>query len=171
MASKRLSKRREQGQAGPDELAMTQSVHPTALFGGSPGGSPQRHYLLVFDGQSCYSCDLPASGAVVIGRAPECDLLIEAPSASRQHARIDVSSDAVWVCDLESRNGTRLNGELIAGTRQLFSGDVISICTATLLFHRSTETALQRSPLPLSYLRQRLREEISRARHYQRPAG
>jgi len=139
--------------------------------GDAPDGAPQRHYLLVFEGPSCYSFDLPASGPVVVGRAPECELRIDAASASRQHARIDVSGDAVWVCDLTSRNGTRVNGDLISATRQIFSGDVISICTATLFYHLSAQTTQQLTPLPLSYLRQRLQEEICRSRYYQRPVS
>jgi two-component system response regulator AtoC len=159
----------ERDSGGPD-LAATQSFRPDAKGADRPGGT-LRQYVLVFEGQSCYAFDLPSRGEVVIGRAPECGLRIEAASASRQHAQLDVTSGAVWISDLKSRNGTRVNGDLLTAARPLLNGDMISICSATLIFHREVEAPQRRSLLPISYLRQRLEEEIDRSQHYQRPVS
>jgi hypothetical protein len=49
-------------------------------------------------------------GFTIIGRAPASDVVIEDPSVSRFHARLEVSGRRVDVRDLDSTNGTRVNG-------------------------------------------------------------
>ena len=46
---------------------------------------------------------------LLIGRADECEVLIAAPDISRQHARIQLHNDSVWVEDINSRNGVFVN--------------------------------------------------------------
>jgi hypothetical protein len=50
----------------------------------------------------------------VIGRAPECDITINATGLSRRHARLRPTFDGLAVEDLRSANGTFLNGKRIA---------------------------------------------------------
>ncbi|MFC6672948.1 FHA domain-containing protein [Marinobacterium aestuariivivens] len=52
---------------------------------------------------------LSLSGALVIGRGTECDLVIDDPHLSRRHATIRVSETGLQVEDLGSANGTYLN--------------------------------------------------------------
>ena len=54
----------------------------------------------------------------VLGRHPECDIVLEAGAISRQHARILKSGDEYYFEDLHSRNGTFLNGERVDGRRE-----------------------------------------------------
>ena len=50
---------------------------------------------------------------VIIGRHPECSVQIDDGSVSRHHAKV-TSDDGSWfIEDLDSRNGTFLNGEAI----------------------------------------------------------
>lgn len=51
--------------------------------------------------------ELPEPCALVIGRAADCDLPVDArdPKASRRHARISVAAGAVRIEDLQSTNG------------------------------------------------------------------
>jgi pSer/pThr/pTyr-binding forkhead associated (FHA) protein len=42
----------------------------------------------------------------LLGRSDDCDIIIEAPSVSRRHARLAVHGSAVIVTDLGSTNGT-----------------------------------------------------------------
>lgn len=67
----------------------------------------------------------PIEGPIHIGRSDESDIFLIDPSVSRKHAVIDV--DAGWpiVHDLESTNGTFVNGERIE-TRRLSEGDVVA---------------------------------------------
>lgn len=52
-------------------------------------------------------------GELIIGRHPDCDLVLHDATVSRYHARL-VYRDGAWVIqDLESRNGTVLNGHAV----------------------------------------------------------
>lgn len=133
---------------------------------------PERNYLLVIDGQVSYPFDLPTHGEVVIGRAPDAAIRLDDTSASRHHARLDLSNgDAARVADLGSRNGTRVNGEPVNTPTELLSGDVIAICSSTLIFHRESTAPTERSALNTAQLRQRLLEETDRSLHFHRPVS
>jgi len=68
------------------------------------------------------------STAVTLGRAPENDLVLDTDEfASVQHARIEPRRDGVWVQDLDSTNGTFVNGVKLTRPRKLASGDVIRV--------------------------------------------
>ncbi len=49
-------------------------------------------------------------GYTIVGRAPSSDLVLDDPSVSRFHARLEVRGRRIDVRDLDSTNGTRLNG-------------------------------------------------------------
>jgi hypothetical protein len=51
-----------------------------------------------------------APGPNVVGRAPSCDIVIEDPSVSRVHARIQIEGGRIDLVDLGSTNGTRVDG-------------------------------------------------------------
>lgn len=68
-----------------------------------------------------------AEGRFVIGRADTCELTLEDPLASRQHAALVTTADHVTLEDLGSRNGVTVNGERLGGSRILQPGDVIVI--------------------------------------------
>lgn len=72
---------------------------------------------------------------VVVGRSPDCDVVLNTTSVSRQHAEL-ICDDVGWrVRDLGSRNGTGVNGTRVAGERALQSGDVLRIDEFDLVFH------------------------------------
>jgi len=73
-------------------------------------------------------------GRLLIGRHPDCDIVLEAASVSRQHAALGVTPEGVTIEDLRSRNGTAVNDVRLVGPRRLEHGDVISICGQRLLF-------------------------------------
>ena len=52
-----------------------------------------------------------SEGRTVVGRSPQCDVVINDDSISRQHARLVVGAAQVELTDLQSRNGTYLAGE------------------------------------------------------------
>jgi pSer/pThr/pTyr-binding forkhead associated (FHA) protein len=47
--------------------------------------------------------------------------------ASARHARIEARVDGVWVQDLDSTNGTYVNGSRVAGAQRLGAGDVLRV--------------------------------------------
>ena len=57
--------------------------------------------------------DLKSRTSVIIGRDPECDVVVQDRKASRQHCRLSRSEGAFLLEDLGSRNGTYVNGERI----------------------------------------------------------
>jgi FHA domain len=68
------------------------------------------------------------STPVTIGRAPDNDLSIDADEfASVHHARIEPRRDGVWLRDLESTNGTFVNGVKLNRSQKLVPGDVIRV--------------------------------------------
>ena len=62
----------------------------------------------------------------VVGRDPECDLVIASPKVSRKHCQIAVRGNAASLTDLGSRNGTFVNGQKAANT-PLKAGDKVVI--------------------------------------------
>lgn len=69
----------------------------------------------------------------VVGRNPDCDLVIQSGYPSRQHARIVVKDEQVIVEDLGSTNGTFVNKRQIDNPVQVKPGDVIKFDSAA--FH------------------------------------
>ena len=67
-----------------------------------------------------------APGTTVVGRAPDCDLLIDDASVSRRHAAFDVSGDRCVIRDLGSRNGVLHNGSFVT-TAAVSDGDDLRV--------------------------------------------
>lgn len=72
---------------------------------------------------------------VVIGRHPNCDIVLDYGAISREHAKISFEEGAYYVEDLRSRNGTFLNSNLIDRKIPIFDGDIIRICDIELVFN------------------------------------
>jgi len=84
------------------------------------------------------------SRPVVIGRAPDCDLLLQHESISRQHARI-AHDDEGWVLrDLGSKNGSRVNTFHITD-QILRHGDRIDLGTIRIYVEIGPESAASRT--------------------------
>ena len=69
----------------------------------------------------------------VIGRMNDCTIQLREPHASRRHAEIFTRADGWYIIDLDTRNGTLVNGEQVH-ERRLLPGDVVTIGKATLTF-------------------------------------
>src|SRR5262245_49255663 len=72
----------------------------------------------------------------VIGRLPECDIVLAPIGVSRRHAEIHKVGPSYFLVDLGSRNKTLLNGtELQGGVQHLLkANDRISICGVELVY-------------------------------------
>lgn len=71
-----------------------------------------------------------------IGRHESCDLVLEGDAEiSRVHAVLEHVGPAWVLRDLSSRNGTRVNGELVGTDRPLVTGDEVRIGSVRLIFH------------------------------------
>lgn len=72
---------------------------------------------------------------MVLGRHPDCDIVLDVGAVSRQHAQIIASGGDYFVEDLHSRNGTLVNGQLIQGRHKLQENDRVKICDLLFTFH------------------------------------
>jgi len=72
----------------------------------------------------------------LIGRAPDCNLVLDPQGVSRHHARIVSEGNALAIEDLGSRNFTRLNNQVLPPRhrRPLRQGDRINICDVEFTF-------------------------------------
>lgn len=89
----------------------------------------QNGSLLVYmaDGSTqTYTFDKPV---LKVGRAPDNDIVLVDPerSVSRWHAAISIGTGGVSVEDLNSANGTFVNGRLVRGQVRLRTGDMVSV--------------------------------------------
>lgn len=86
---------------------------------------------------------LPLSGdRVTIGKADANDVTVDNdPSVSRMHALIERVPAGWIVQDLNSTNGTFVNGERLLGTRPLRPGDEVRVGSSRLVFRSVTPAA------------------------------
>ena len=77
-------------------------------------------------------------GEVIIGRSPECQVVLKDFGISRQHAKIVVDEDGARILDLKSKNGTTVNGVPVVEA-PLKDGDRILLGKFQLTFSKSLE--------------------------------
>ncbi len=70
----------------------------------------------------------------IIGRGSEADIQLPTPSASRRHASLQASQPEWLLNDLNSKNGTFLNGKRVTNPQRLKTGDVIQIASFRLVY-------------------------------------
>lgn len=110
-------------------------------------------------------------GEVLIGRAPTCAISLDDSSISRRHAAVQHVEDGFVLIDLQSTNGTQVNGRPIK-QHLLVAGDRIRIGTFILKFlsnddierqyHETVYKMTTTDGLTNAYTRKYLDEVISR---------
>lgn len=70
---------------------------------------------------------VPLAGGVLIGRSPDCQLLLEDDYVSTKHARIVVTATGYQVEDLGSTNGTFVNNQRVSTPTAFGPGDTLRI--------------------------------------------
>jgi hypothetical protein len=84
------------------------------------GGRASTRTMLALDWEGAAQAEL------LIGREEGCDPVLEDPAVSRRHARLSFR-DGRWILqDLDSRNGTRVNGVRV-GRCELRPGDLVEV--------------------------------------------
>lgn len=77
----------------------------------------------------------------VLGRHPDCDIVLDDGAVSRHHAQVVRRGTQFIVEDLNSRNGTFVNNQLVRQGQQLAPGDEIRICDLSFTFHDGSSTS------------------------------
>ena len=90
---------------------------------------------------------------VLIGRARECGLRFHSKHVSRRHARVTHDGDGWWIEDLDSTNGTSVDGAIIAAPTLLRDGTTIRIGEQTLRVLTIHDTAKAGPPRSASHKR------------------
>ncbi len=107
---------------GFEDVATELDAEPDA-----PADRP-RVYLLARVGGASLVRELAEGGAVVVGRAPDADVVVDDARISRHHARLCRAGDEVLVEDLGSRNGTTVGGRAVgAGGVRAGGGDLVRV--------------------------------------------
>ncbi|MFN8532924.1 MAG: FHA domain-containing protein [Dehalococcoidia bacterium] len=92
------------------------------------GRIPREARLTILTGQSALGSDFTLDKSEqVIGRQPDCEIIIAHPTVSSRHARIFFYDNDFLVEDLGSTNGTAVNHRAISGPVILRSGDVVQV--------------------------------------------
>ena len=104
---------------------------------GSPG-APERPLALVVTAgpRELSGVRIPLDTAVRIGRAPGLELVIGDDFVSTEHARIVPAPGGPVLEDLDSTNGTVLNGRRVTSPVVLTAGDTVEIGTVKLKVSR-----------------------------------
>ena len=105
-----------------DDLKMGDMAVRTEFLGGE--GQPR---LIASDGRTFTIGDHP----LVVGRSPDVDVVINDANVSRRHAEFWRTSEGVAVRDLQSTNGTFVNGHRITAV-SLSPRDDVTIATLHL---------------------------------------
>ncbi len=77
---------------------------------------------------------LLTNDVTTLGRANNCQVVIDSDFASRRHAQIVRRDESYWLRDLDSKNGTLLNNEPVTGEAPLTDGAEIRIGEAVFFF-------------------------------------
>ena len=119
------------------------SVRETAKARESETASDTAGAFLLVVGRDAYATyDLPASGALTIGRGESNAVRVDDPLASRTHACLHVG-DAMYLEDVGSVNGTRVKDRIVKpGERvRIKVGETIQIGSSVLIVQRRAAQA------------------------------
>lgn len=101
---------------------------------------------------------------LLLGRDADCDIVIPMRQVSRHHARIFQGGKGTMVEDLNSKNGTYVNGLHIEDIVRLEEGDEIQVSLAQHFIYLSSDATMPLEGLPLDMQKRRLRVDIGARR-------
>ncbi len=124
---------RPAGRPTPAQQAADVGNRTQVLSGTSAGAARARRgaALRVVDGNG--DSETVLEGRTVAGRAPTCDIVLDDSTVSREHASFVRRDTGWWVVDLNSTNGTKVNGRA-AAEHHLEHGDRVTLGDAALDF-------------------------------------
>ena len=116
----------------------------SAVPGQSDSGTgSERFALTVLDGaQQGQTALLPGGEPMVLGRQPDCDLILSSDRyVSRHHLRVTAGESQVQLKDMGSRHGFGVNQQAFSDTAAARAGDVLVVGKTPLLVHYEVDVA------------------------------
>jgi hypothetical protein len=83
--------------------------------------------LVMVRSETQVGTSLTVTDAVVLGRSPDADVLLDDPYASMFHLRLTMDGDTMSLADLGTTNGTYVNGRRVTNPVVLNAGDSIQV--------------------------------------------
>jgi two-component system cell cycle response regulator len=99
----------------------------------------QRTVIKVLTGLEAGRVHVVTQDVIVVGRGAGCDLRIDDSSLSRQHCRIRLTNGTFFAEDLESRNGTMVDGVRIKAPIALHDGALLQLAASTIIMFSHQE--------------------------------
>jgi diguanylate cyclase (GGDEF)-like protein len=149
-----------------------------------PASKRDRPFLIILEGGNVGEMYALREPRIVVGRASNATVRIEDDGISRRHARLIIAEGEVRIEDLQSTNGTLVNGEPVTSTRLLRDGDKVTLGSTVILkftYSDDLEVAFQRKMLEAAlldgltgafnkrYLMDRLQTEFAFAQRHKMP--
>jgi len=187
-----MGSRAEEGGAGRPEgeedpaIARPRATAPASFDDGTETFRPdlgvltpgaRQMVITVISGPQAGLSRVLDKSELVVGRAPECDIMIEDTALSRRHCRFIERDGVLFIEDLGSSNGTLVSGERLREPRRVSDGDRVQAGRSLLGLsrqdrlehqaHRHLYESSMSDPLTglhnRRYFEQRLREEFAYA--------
>ena len=120
-----------QVEPGATMIYKTSAPQPTEAASPAELGVEPEEVSLTMKGRK-----VPIAGAkAVLGRSKDCEVQVEDANVSRRHAELRREGSTWWLVDLDSTNGTELNGKRVQRAK-LSDGDKITLGGTDLVFER-----------------------------------
>jgi hypothetical protein len=125
------------GMANAAAAASAGAFTEAILSGGAPSSAtPVATRLVITDG-SRTGMEMPlGQGPITIGRASDSNVVIRDDYTSTNHARLELRQDGWIITDLDSTNGTFLDGQRVTTPMHVAEGAPITIGTTTFELRR-----------------------------------
>ena len=117
-----------QVEPGATMIYKAKAPQPTEAVSAAELGVEEESFSLTMNGRRH-----AVEGKVVLGRSKDCDVQVEDANVSRRHAELRREGSSWWLVDLDSTNGTELNGKRVQRVK-LSDGDTITLGATKLVF-------------------------------------
>jgi diguanylate cyclase (GGDEF)-like protein len=169
--------------AEDDEIDGTKTKNRAASKA-PPSSKRDRPFLIILEGGNVGEMYPLREPEIVIGRISTAAVRIDDDGVSRRHARLTITGGEVQIEDLQSANGTLVNGETVTSKRLLKDGDKVTLGSTIILkftYSDDLEVAFQRKMLEAAlrdgltgtfnkrYLMERLQTEFAFAQRHKMP--